>query len=259
VPGVPPPPGYPPAPPGAPGYSPPPGAPPPPAAPPPGASPPAGGYSPPLPGYPQPAGGPPPGHPTEFSYPGSHPLQFDLDHPLEISRWRVFQFILAIPHFILLYLLQIAAGVVQFINFFAILFTRKIPTGLFDFMVMYYRYQARVHSYVLFMREPYPPFSFDTSAYDPGGDPVRYSLPMQREYKRWAPIYKWIIAIPWYIVGAVYGIGAFFVIIAAWFAVLFTGKWPAGMRAYVLKVMRYGYRVQSYILMSDVRPSFSLE
>jgi len=110
----------------------------------------------------------------------------------------------------------------------------------------------------MFMREPYPPFTFETVTRDPNTDPSHLSIEYPRELNRWAPLYKWFILIPWYLVGLVYGIGAIFVMIAAWFTVLFTGKWPAGMRDYVVKVMRYWYRVQSYVVLSDVRPSFSL-
>lgn len=236
-----------------PSYPPPPDGPPPPGAPPPpGGPPPAGG---------PPGGPPPPAYPGP-SYPGpaagGHPLSFDLDHPLEMERWRVFQWVLAIPQLIVSNLLSRVAYFLQFIAAIIIIFTTKFPAGLYNFIVMAYRYEARVSTYAAFMRKPYPPFAFDTVPTDPGGDPVRFSLPQQAEYNRWAPLYKWFILIPWYIVGFVYGIGAVFVMIAAWFTVLFTGKWPAGMRDYVVKVMRYWYRVQSYVVLSDVRPSFSL-
>ena len=224
---------------------------PPPPGPPPGSGPPPGYGGPPA-GY----SGPPAGYPGSS---GGHPLVFELDHPLEIDRWRVFQFILAIPQLIVSGLLT---RVTQFLGLVAavlILFTKKIPEGLFNFMVMSGRYGARTSTYAAFLRSPYPPFTFDMAALDPGGDPVRYSLAQQAEYARWAPLYKWFILIPWYLVGFVYAIGAFFVMIAAFFTVLFTGKWSAGMRDYVVKVSRYWYRVQSYIVLSDVRPSFSLQ
>jgi hypothetical protein len=191
--------------------------------------------------------------------PASHPLTFELDHPLEMDRWRVLQGILAIPQLIVANLLNSVANALGFIAAILILFTKKIPVGIYNFMIMAYRYEARVATYATFMRAPYPPFTFDMVPIDPGGDPVRYSLPQQPEYNQWAPLYKWFILIPWYIVGFVYGIGAFFVLIAAFFTVLFTGKWSPGMRDYLVKTLRYWYRVQSYIVLSDVRPGFNLE
>ncbi len=225
-----------------PSFPPPPGGPPPPGAPPPGSPPP---------------GSPPPGYPGAGA--GGHPLQFELDHPLEMDRWRVLQFILAIPQLIVANLLSRVAALLGFIAGIIIIFTKKLPPGLFNFMVMSGRYGARTTTYAVFMRKPYPPFAFDMTPLDPGGDPVRYSLPQQAEYNRWAPLYKWIILIPWYIVGFVYAIGAFFVLIVSWFTVLFTGKWSPGMREFLVKVARYWYRVQSYIVLSDVRPGFSLQ
>jgi hypothetical protein len=189
----------------------------------------------------------------------SHPLVLELDHPLEMDRWRVLQFILAIPQLIVSSLLSRVAYFLSFIAALIIIFTKKFPPGLYNFILMAFRYEVRVSTYAAFMRKPYPPFSFDMEAVDPGGDPVRLGMPQQADYNRWAPIYKWFILIPWYIVGFVYAIGAFFVMIAAFFTVLFTGKWSAGMRDYIVKVMRYWYRVQSYVVLTDVRPGFALQ
>jgi hypothetical protein len=189
----------------------------------------------------------------------NHPLTFELDHPLEMDRWRVLQFILAIPQLFVANLLSRVAALLGFIAAILVIFTKKFPAGIYNFILMSLRYEARTYTYAAFMRKPYPPFSFDMVAVDPGGDPVRLSLPQQADYNRWAPLYKWLILIPWYIVGFIYAIGAFFVMIAAFFTVLFTGKWSAGMRDYVVKTMRYWNRVQSYIVLTDVRPSFSLQ
>jgi hypothetical protein len=199
---------------------------------------------------------PPPGYPG----PTGHPLAFDVDPlPPKMERWRAFQFILAIPQLIVASLLTRVGAFLQFVAGIIVLFTKKIPEGIFNFIVMTWRYEARANSYAAMLRTPYPPFTFDTVPMDPGGDPARLSLPQQAEYNRWAPLYKWLILIPWYIVGIFYGIGAFFVLIVAFFSVLFTGRWSVGMRDFVVKVMRYWYRVQSYLVLSDVRPSFSLQ
>jgi hypothetical protein len=199
---------------------------------------------------------PPPGPPG----PPGHPLAFGVDPlPEKMERWRAFQFILAIPQLIVASLLTRVGAFLQFIAAILVIFTKKIPQGLFNFIVMAWRYEARTNSYAAMLRTPYPPFTFDMAPMDPGGDPTHLSLPQQAEYNRWAPIYKWLILIPWYIVGIVYAIGGFFVLIVAFFSVLFTGSWSVGMRGYIVKVMRYWYRVQSYIVLSDVRPSFSLQ
>jgi hypothetical protein len=115
-------------------------------------------------------------------------------------------------------------------------------------------------SYALFLRETYPPFEFDLVEADPGTDQVRLTILRQQQYNRWAPLYKWFLAIPHYIVLLIFFIGAYFAIIGAFFAVIFTGKYPAGIREYVIKVTRYGLKVTAYAtLFRDEYPEFGLK
>ena len=90
----------------------------------------------------------------------AYPLRFDVEYPEELSRWLIFvKLLLAIPHFIILWALGIAAFVMGFIAFFAILFTKRYPRGLFDFIVGYRRWDYRVNAYTGLLRDEYPPFS----------------------------------------------------------------------------------------------------
>ena len=95
----------------------------------------------------------------------SYPVNFKVDYPEKLSRGMLLAKIffgwiyVGIPHGFMLWLYGIAAGVVQFIAFWAILFTGKYPKGLFDFMVGYVRWYTRVAAYMIFMRDEYPPFS----------------------------------------------------------------------------------------------------
>ena len=101
--------------------------------------------------------------------------------------------------------------------------------------------------------EPPPP---------PGGDryPVRVDAQRQEEYHRFLPLVKWLLAFPHYIVLFFLAIGVIFVKIIAFFAVLFTGRWPAGLQEFVLKVMRWVLRFQAYLmLLTDEYPPFSLD
>src|SRR3972149_10833461 len=89
-----------------------------------------------------------------------YPVRYDVEYPEELSRWLIFvKWLLAIPHFIILYALGIAAEVVGFIAFFAILFTKRYPRGLFDFMVNVTRWGANVGAYTGVFPEEYPPLS----------------------------------------------------------------------------------------------------
>jgi hypothetical protein len=80
-----------------------------------------------------------------------------------------------------------------------------------------------------------------------------------RDLNRWLPLVKWFLAIP-YIVLAFLGIAAIVVVIVAWFAILFTGRYPRGMFDFVQGVIRWGARVTGYafVLVTDRYPPFSL-
>jgi hypothetical protein len=188
------------------------------------------------------------------------PVRVDFQRGYEVDRWRVIgNIFLAIPHIIILYFLQIVRNALTIVAFFTVLFTKEIPEGIFNVIVMTYRYQWRVSTFTVFMRNEYPKFEFETTAADPGTDLAFLSIERQDEYDRWKPLYKWILAIPHFIVLFFYALGAAFVVIAAWFVVLFTGKWPDSMRDYVVKVNRYATRVTAYaFLLRDEYPAFGL-
>jgi hypothetical protein len=82
----------------------------------------------------------------------------------------------------------------------------------------------------------------------------------KQDLNRWLPLVKWLLAIPHYIVLFLLYIGAFFVVIAAWFAILFTGRYPRGLFDYLVGVGRWHNRVVAYafILTTDRYPPFQL-
>ncbi len=191
-----------------------------------------------------------------------YPVSLELLAPLEVARWRpLVHWLLSIPYYIVLYVLQIALGVVTLIAWFAILFTGNIPRGMFDFMVSVHRFQWRYSSYVLWMREPYPPFDFTGPAIDAGTDPpTRFSVEYPERLSRLLIFVKWLLAIPHYIVLVFLVLAAFLGSIVGFFAVLFTGRWPEGLRDFIIGVHRWGYRVQAYAyLLTDVYPPFRLD
>ncbi len=184
-----------------------------------------------------------------------YPLRFDIEYPEQLSRWLVFvKWLLAIPHFLILYALSAVSGVITFIAFFAILFTKRYPQGLFDFVVNVNRWGANVTAYVGLFRDEYPPFSWE-----PGGYPVTYQLDYPQELSRWLIFIKWLLAIPNIIVLYVLLIGALVAWVIAWFAILFTGRFPRGLFDFIVGVLRWNYRINAYInLMRDDYPPFSL-
>jgi len=165
---------------------------------------------------------------------------------------------MAIPPIIILYVLNIVLNVITVISWFAILFTGNYPPGLFDFAAGVMRYQWRVGTFYLFMREPYPAFGIPSGPSDPGDDPAKFSITRPERLSRGLIFIKWLLAFPVYIILIILGIGAYVAIIIAFFAVLFTGKWPEGLRTYIVGVARLGLRVHAYtLLLTDVYPGFS--
>ncbi|MCU1689110.1 MAG: hypothetical protein JWN61_1937 [Pseudonocardiales bacterium] len=192
----------------------------------------------------------------------TYPTQLEFRGGLHIARWRpLVQWLLAIPHLLIVNVLGSLRQVLTLIAFFAVLFTRRIPRPLFDAIAMTLRYEWRVTSYALFLHEDYPPFDFSPAADDDGADPhttVTFTYP--GEMARWKPLYKWVLAIPHYFVLLVLAIAAVAVVIAGVFAVLFTANYPVRMRDFLVAASRYSVRVQSYVgLLSDEYPPFSIK
>lgn len=190
--------------------------------------------------------------------PEGYPVALDLDHPLDIARWRPFvQWLLAFPHWVVLYFLQIAAGVLWVISFFVVLFTRRNPFVGFQTMVL--RYNWRVSSYSFFVREQYPPFEFATTFDDTAADPARVAVRDPGEMNRWLVLVKWLLAIPHFIVLTFLAVAVAVVWIIGLFSVLFTARWPEGLRDFVVGFMRWSTRVNAYVLfLTDEYPPFSL-
>lgn len=193
---------------------------------------------------------------VEPPQPSGYPLRFDVEYPERLSRLLILvKWLLAIPHLLILYVLSALVNIILLIAFFAILFTKRFPKGLFDLVVNVYRWQANVNSYVGLLRDEYPPFSWE-----PGKYPVTYEVDYPEELGRWKPLVKWLLAIPHYIVLMLIYIVALVVWIIAFFAILFTGRFPRGMFDFIVGVMRWGYRVNVYVyFLRDEYPPFSLK
>jgi Domain of unknown function (DUF4389) len=191
-----------------------------------------------------------------------YPAQLDFRGTKQIARWRpLVQWFLAIPHLFIAYALTIVRAVLTLVSFFTVLFTRRIPRPLFDAIAMTFRYEWRAVSYALFLREAYPPFDFQPAADDDGVDPhTLVTIAYPEQMSRWQPLVKWLLAFPHYLVLFALGIASMFVVIAGFFAVLFTGEYPQGLRDFLVGVYRYSVRVQAYAgLLTDQYPPFSMQ
>jgi hypothetical protein len=184
-----------------------------------------------------------------------------VDSPYEVKRWRpLVNWVLYIPHAIILEALQLLSGVVFVIYWLMMVFTGKLHSGLYGVQVMYERYNTRSGAFLLGYTDTYAPFDFSPDSADNDAyPPVRLTLPAVPDSVPRSAALNLFKAIPHYVVVMVYFLGAFCVAVAGWFAVLFTGAWPQGMRDFLVRVSNYYYRVWTYVTMvKNEYPKFGL-
>jgi Domain of unknown function (DUF4389) len=208
--------------------------------------------------------------------PSSYPVQLDIDYPdRSLNRLttalRIFTII---PIAIVLGTVSgqtwdwgggpgdrggtvvVAAGGALFAGpLLMILFREKYPRWWFDWNLELTRFSSRVALYGALLDDRYP--STDEA------QSLRLDVPypdVPNELNRWLPLVKWFLAIPHYIVLFFLGIAAVVCIVIAWFAILFTGRYPRGLFDFVVGVGRWTARVSAYafLLVTDRYPPFSL-
>jgi hypothetical protein len=211
--------------------------------------------------------------------PSAYPLRLEGKLAPSLSRglWLV-KWLLAIPHFIVLFFLWIAFFVVSVIAFFAILFTGRYPRGLFDFNVGVLRWSWRVgfYSYSALGTDQYPPFTLD----DVPDYPARLEVEYPQSLSRGLVLVKsWLLALPHLLIVAVFAGGAStavngtdmqwvalsggligLLVFFAGVVLLFTGQYPRTIYDFVLGMNRWVFRVGAYTaLMTDQYPPFRLD
>jgi hypothetical protein len=135
-----------------------------------------------------------------------------------------------------------------------LLFRRKYPRWWFDWNLNLQSFANRIGVYLLLMEDRYPSTDEEQAVR------LDYTYPEATNLSRGLPLIKWFLAIPHYIVLFFLHVGVFFVTIFAWFAILFTGRYPRGAFEYVEGVLRWHNRVVGYAfaLVTDRYPPFSL-
>jgi len=118
-----------------------------------------------------------------------------------------------------------------------------------------FRWNANVSAYLAFMRDEYPPFSMEAGRY-----PVTLEVDYPERLSRWLIFVKWLLVIPNVIVLMVLGLAYYVTLIIAWFAILFTGRYPKGLFDFGVGVSRWSLRASAYAfyLFTDKYPPFSL-
>jgi hypothetical protein len=193
-----------------------------------------------------------------------------------VSRWLwLVKWLLAIPHYIVLAFLWLAATLLTVVAFFAILLTGRFPRGIFDFNVGVLRWSWRVafYSFSVLGSDRYPPFTLADVDY-----PARLDVLYPEHLSRGLVLVKsWLLAIPHYMVLAVLignwgwtlggdrwttwglSLNGVLVLIAV-VILLFTGRYPRDIFGIVLGINRWALRVAAYVmLMRDEYPPFRLD
>jgi len=136
-----------------------------------------------------------------------------------------------------------------------IIFRQRYPRWWFDFSRELTRFGARVGAYAALLTDRYPSTVEEQSVH------LEIDYPdVETDLNRWYPLFKWLFAIPHYIVLFFLGIAAVFAVILAWFAILATGQYPRALFDFMVGVGRWGLRVGAYafLLVTDRYPPFSL-
>jgi hypothetical protein len=207
-----------------------------------------------------------------------YPVRLSIDYPdRELNRLTTFfRIIVAIPILIVLTAVSggtwgagwdmgrdyvqvsgaTAGGILFFAPLLMILFRQKYPRWWFDWNLNLFRFQNRVFAYLSLMDDRYPSTDEEQAVH------IEIDYPdAERDLNRWLPLVKWLLAIPHYIVLVFLFIAGFFAVIIAWFAILFTGRYPRGIFDFVEGAFRWGARVEAYafLLTTDRYPPFSLD
>ena len=214
---------------------------------------------------------------------GSYSARLEIDYPEKLDRFSTFfRLIWIIPIAIIANLLSATANstVTTVVNTEAgqvvkkttesgggialglfvatvlmIVFRQRYPRWWFDFAREFARFGMRLGAYLVLLTDQYP------STEDEQAVHLELDYPdVKQDLNRFLPLVKWLLAIPHYIVLIVLVVGAVFAIFVAWFAILFTGRYPRALFDYVVGVARWGLRVQAYssLLVTDDYPPFSL-
>ncbi len=194
-----------------------------------------------------------------------YPVTFAVDYPdRELRRLSTaFRIVTAIPIAIVLavvsgadrHYLVTGGGILVGGPLLMILFRQKYPRWWFEWNLQLLRFSARVGVYLTLMDDRYP------STDEPQAVTLELPYPdAKTDLHRWLPLVKWFLAIPHYVVLGFLILGAIFVVIGAWFAILVTGRYPRALFDYLVGVGRWTTRVNAYafVLVTDRYPPFRL-
>jgi hypothetical protein len=185
-----------------------------------------------------------------------YPVRYEADYDEQPDRVRtIFRLILAIPWFIIAYIYVLAASVVAFLAWFALLFTGRYPQGLYNFNAGVLRFLGRANAFFNLQTDQWPPFGFEEAPDYPIRVPVD---PPQESYNRWKVFFRLIVGIPAMfmlsLIPYVSGIASF----VNWLHITFTGRSSAGTHNALTYGLAYQVRATAYfLLMTETLPPVS--
>ena len=200
----------------------------------------------------------------------NYPVQFDVDFPSRpLHRLTTaFRLLVAIPIVIVITMLTgetfrdddttntiVIGGAAVFLPLVLMLvFRQKYPRWWFDWNLNLLRFSNRITAYLALLDDRYPSTDEEQAVH------LDFAYPDARQLNRWLPLVKWLLAIPHYVVLFFLGLVAVIAVIAAWFAILFTGTYPRPLFDFVVGVLRWSNRVNGYAftLVTDQYPPFRL-
>jgi len=185
-----------------------------------------------------------------------YPVNLKIDYSETSNRPTVFiRVVLIIPVVIILALISSYAEGFSLAVALLILFREKYPKWWFDWNLALTKFWLRIAAYGLLMRDEYPSTDDDQA--------IQVDIPypdVKKDLNRWMPLFKWILVIPHLIVLLFIFIAVVVCSVFAWFAILFTGKYPKGIFDFVEGFLRWSLRVNAYVflLTTDEYPPFRL-
>ncbi|HVD41595.1 MAG TPA: DUF4389 domain-containing protein [Solirubrobacterales bacterium] len=175
----------------------------------------------------------------------SDPVRMEVTDELRRSRLTVFfRLALAVPHLVWLSLWGVVALLVAIVNWFATLFTGTSPSWAHRFLAMYVRYQLHVGAFLYLVGNPFPGF-----VGGPGTYPVELHVAERERQNRWTVGFRLVLAVPALLLAGIFAQLLLVVAVLGWFAALFTGRMPLGLRNAGAYALRYLAQANAYLLL----------
>jgi hypothetical protein len=185
-----------------------------------------------------------------------YPVRYEADYAEQQSRAiTFFRLILAIPWYIVWQVYLLAAFVVAFLAWFAIVFTARYPEGLYNFNAGVLRFSARANAFFFLQTDRWPSFGFE----DDPSYPIRLQVdPPLESYNRWKTLFRLIVGVPVMFMVGLLGYLYQMASVVAWFHIVFMGRTSGGVHNALTTGLAYQMRATGYfLLLTETLPPVS--